>query len=144
MHYMKCFILNVFFICAVHAAFSQDGVNAPNQRESIKASLKGKQVSIENRSFDFRVLKYYTEAELREMTASKRAQIQYLYTESFRVLNPSSCSSLSEIDIDISKLEVYRDISTSKVVEFGTDCKVKIELVSRTALEQKMTQLSKL
>ncbi len=141
---MKYFLSIFIFIGIIHATMAQDGVSSSRLRDVQTLPLRGQQLVIDNQTFDYRVLKYYPESQLREMTPVKRAQLNYIYTESYKVLNIDKCSNLSIIDIDVSKLEIDRDANASKVVEYGTDCRVKVELVSRTALEQKMAQLSKL
>lgn len=140
---MKYFLSLLLFTGIIHAAMAQDGVSSARLRDVQTLPLRGQQLTIDNQTFDYRVLKYYSESQLREMSAEKRAQLNYIYTESYKVLDIDKCSNLSLIDIDVAKLEIDRDANATKVVEFGIDCKVKVELVSRNAIEQKMAQLSK-
>ncbi|MBL0342997.1 MAG: hypothetical protein IPP71_20275 [Bacteroidetes bacterium] len=46
-------------------------------------------------------------------------------------------------DIDISKLEIFRKEDTSNIIEVGADCKVHVELISKTLLKQKIEELNK-
>ncbi len=140
---MKYFLSLLFLTGIIHASMAQDGVSSSQLRDVQTLPLRGQQLTIDNQTFDYRVLKYYSESQLREMSTEKRAQLNYIYTESYKVLDIDKCSNLSIADIDVAKLEIDRDINTTKVVEYGTDCKVKVELVSRKVLEQKMAQLSK-
>ena len=99
--------------------------------------LKDKQLIINNQTFDFRVLRYYNETDLNTMDATKRSQILYLYTQSYNIIEKDACASLT--DIDYNKIEHLRDNNISKIINYGNDCKIKIELLSKNTVQQQLT-----
>jgi len=98
------------------------------------------QVIIDNKTFDFRILRYYNESDLREMSNTKRSQILYTYTESYKIINVDKCASI--VDIDLNKLESQREQNVSKIIEYGNDCKIKIELLSKNEMQQQLAIIS--
>ena len=98
------------------------------------------QVIIDNKTFDFRILRYYNESDLREMSNTKRSQILYTYTESYKIINVEKCASI--VDIDLNKLESQREQNVSKIIEYGNDCKIKIELLSKNEMQQQLAIIS--
>lgn len=112
-----------------------------NAIETSTAHLKNHTVTIEGLKFDYRILKHYSESELRSLSEIKRKQVHTIYTESYTVLNLSDCSSLKESDIDVSKIETLRKDNEDNIVPYGTDCKVNIKLISKNALDLKLQEI---
>ncbi|HRH58133.1 MAG TPA: hypothetical protein PLS10_10785 [Chitinophagales bacterium] len=113
------------------------------EKDAATAYLKNSVITIDNQTFDYRILKHYTEADLRSLPASKLKQIHFLYTESFSVKNMDACPSVKITDIDIAKLERFRKENEPAIVEVGTTCKVQVELMSAAMLKQKMEEFKK-
>lgn len=139
---MKLLISTFLFLFSI-LSYAQEHVQNPVQKELATQHLKNTVLSIDNQNYDYRILKHYSEQDLREMNPIKRNQIQYIYTQSYRVVNPEACTDFSITNIDIAKLEVFRKKNTSTEVEIGSDCKVKVELYSRDSVDEALTQLSK-
>lgn len=113
------------------------------EKEAVTAHLKNSVITIDNQSFDYRILKHYTEADLRSLPSAKLKQIHFLYTESFTVKNMDACPSVKITDIDVAKLERFRKENEPAIVEVGTTCKVQVELISTAMLKQKMEEFKK-
>lgn len=103
-------------------------------KDSITAYLRGTTVTIDNQIFDYRVLKYYPENILRGLDPIKRKQIFIIYNQSYSVTDLSSCADLKEYDIDIARLESNRLEDSRITVEYGKNCNVHVQLLSRKEL----------
>lgn len=118
-------------------------VKLPAQlKEEAAAIYKNVSITIDEQVFDYRILKHYTEAELREMTAVKRKQIHFIYTESFTILDIANCPSLTIKDIDAAKLEDFRMQNTSYLIEYGGNCKLHINLMSKIELQEQLKAIA--
>jgi hypothetical protein len=96
--------------------FGQDVVSKSALKEAETAHLKNTVITIDNKNFDYRVLKHYSEDELRTMSSIKRNQVHFIYTQSYIVLDLANCPNLKETDIDVAKIEVLRKENTSTTV----------------------------
>lgn len=114
----------------------QEGISKMAQQEEKTAYLKNTIVTIDNKNFDYRILKHYSEQELKNMSAVKRNQVYFIYTQSYHVIDIANCPTLKDSDIDVAKLEVLRKENTSTTVLYGNDCKVSVQLISRNEMQQ--------
>jgi hypothetical protein len=112
------------------------------KRKLQTAHLKNTVITIDNKNFDYRVLKHYSEQELRNMSSVKRNQVHFIYTQSYHVIDLANCPNLKESDIDVSSLEVLRKENTSTTVLYGKDCKVSVKLISRNEMQELMNVLN--
>ena len=64
---------------------AQDEKSPAQLKEDAAAIYKNTEITIDEQVFDYRILKHYTEAELRSLPVVKRKQIHFIYTESFNV-----------------------------------------------------------
>ena len=122
--------------------FGQDVVSKSALKEAETAHLKNTVITIDNKNFDYRVLKHYSEDELRTMSSIKRNQVHFIYTQSYTVLDLANCPNLKETDIDVAKIEVFRKENTSSTVFYGKDCKVSVKLISRNEMQELMNVLN--
>jgi hypothetical protein len=122
--------------------FGQDFISKKAEKEAQTAHLKNSVITIDNKSFDYRVLKHYSEQELRNMSSVKRNQVHFIYTQSYHVIDLANCPNLKESDIDVSSLEVLRKENTSTTVLYGKDCKVSVKLISRNEMQELMNVLN--
>jgi hypothetical protein len=122
--------------------FGQDVVSKSALKEAETAHLKNTVITIDNKNFDYRVLKHYSEDELRTMSSIKRNQVHFIYTQSYIVLDLANCPNLKETDIDVAKIEVFRKENTSSTVFYGKDCKVSVKLISRNEMQELMNVLN--
>ena len=122
--------------------FGQDVVSKSALKEAETAHLKNTVITIDNKNFDYRVLKHYSEQELRNMSSVKRNQVHFIYTQSYHVIDLANCPNLKESDIDVSSLEVLRKENTSTTVLYGKDCKVSVKLISRNEMQELMNVLN--
>ncbi len=74
----------------------------------------------------------------------KRKQIYFIYNQSYTVLDMNICKNMLPIDIDVARLEIFRKENQRVIVEYGNDCKVHVELLSRSELNAKMEEITKL
>jgi hypothetical protein len=79
--------------------FGQDFISKKAEKEAQTAHLKNSVITIDNKSFDYRVLKHYSEQELRNMSSVKRNQVHFIYTQSYHVIDLVS-TPFSELDIN--------------------------------------------
>lgn len=136
-------LLIVFFaLQAANKTIAQDIVTRVAAQDAQTASLKNTVITIDNKNFDYRILKHYTEQQLREMSAVKRNQVYFIYTQSYHVIDMANCPTLRDTDIDVAKLEVFRKENTSNTVLYGNDCKVSVQLISRNEMQQLMEVLN--
>jgi hypothetical protein len=122
--------------------FGQDVVSKSALKEAETAHLKNTVITIDNKNFDYRVLKHYSEDELRTMSSIKRNQVHFIYTQSYTVLDLANCPNLKETDIDVAKIEVFRKENTSSTVFYGKDCKVSVKLISRNEMQELMNVIN--
>ena len=122
--------------------FGQDVVSKSALKEAETAHLKNTVITIDNKNFDYRVLKHYSEDELRTMSSIKLNQVHFIYTQSYTVLDLANCPNLKETDIDVAKIEVFRKENTSSTVFYGKDCKVSVKLISRNEMQELMNVLN--
>ena len=122
--------------------FGQDFISKKAEKEAQTAHLKNTVITIDNKNFDYRVLKHYSEDELRTMSSIKRNQVHFIYTQSYTVLDLANCPNLKETDIDVAKIEVFRKENTSSTVFYGKDCKVSVKLISRNEMQELMNVLN--
>jgi hypothetical protein len=112
-------------------------------RKDIEAEIyKNTEITIDEQVFDYRVLRHYSEPELRSLTNRKRKQVHFIYTQSFTVLNIENCPSLTIKDIDISKLEIHRKENESITINYGNECIISVTLISRKELTQKLEEFN--
>ena len=105
---------------------AQDEKSPAQLKEDAAAIYKNTEITIDEQVFDYRILKHYTEAELRSLPVVKRKQIHFIYTESFTVLDIANCPSLTIKDVDAAKLESFRMQDVSYLIEYGENCKLHI------------------
>ncbi len=122
--------------------FGQDVVSKSVLKEAETAHLKNTVITIDNKNFDYRILKHYSEDELRTMSSIKRNQVHFIYTQSYTVLDLANCPNLKETDIDVAKIEVFRKENTSSTVFYGKDCKVSVKLISRNEMQELMNVIN--
>ncbi len=138
-------LIIVFFILSANSwilTHAQESPTFIEKKEQSTAYLKNTVITIGNQIFDYRILKHYSEEDLRSLSSIKRKQVHFIYTESYVISNIGTCSNLTETDIDVSKIERFRKQSESAVVEYGSDCKVKVTLLSKDQLSQKLNQIT--
>lgn len=142
---VKFILLFLLIIYSSKSNYAQDVESSPfsNTKEITTAHLKNTIIIIDNQSFDYRVLKHYSEQELNSISSIKRKQIHFIYTNSYSIKNLDNCTTLKLSDIDVSKIETLRLEDTTNIVLYGTDCKVYVELISRKTLNQKLEELNK-
>lgn len=134
--------LTFIFVLGFKATLSaQDIPSKVAAKEAATAYLKNAVLKIDNISYDYRILKHYTQEELLNMSDAKRNQVHFIYTESYRVLDMGRCPSMNITDIDIAKIETLRKENTSTIVKYGNDCQVTIELLSRNELNIKLNAI---
>ena len=132
-------ILLLVALCTLTVSYAQDIVTPSAAKETATLSLKNTEITIDNKVFDYRILKHYTEAELRNMPAEKRNQVYFIYTGSYSIKDNNNCSSVTVKDIDVSKLEVLRkDETTVSYYYYVSSCKVLVELMSGNMLKQQL------
>ena len=139
-------LLFILFISAFSMQMvAQDagGESYITRKDAETAYLKNTTITIDDKVFDYRILKHYTETELRSLPLVKRNQVHFIYTESFTVSDLSNCASIKITDIDVAKLERFRKENESAIVEYGDACKIHVELISSALLKQKMEELNK-
>lgn len=118
-------------------------VKSPAQiKEDAAAIYKNTEITIDEQVFDYRILKHYTEAELRSLPVVKRKQIHFIYTESFTVLDIANCPSLTIKDVDAAKLESFRMQDVSYLIEYGENCKLHINLMSKNEMQQRLNAIT--
>lgn len=145
---MKKKLITLFIIaqvfCLQNKIFAQsESASSPmEQIEASTANLKNTIINIDNKDFDYRILKYYTEQELKSMSRVKRNQVYFIYTQSYHVIDLVNCPNLKETDIDVSKLEVLRKEDTNTTVFYGKDCKVSVVLISRKEMKELLDVLN--
>lgn len=111
-------------------------------KEDAAAIYKNTEITIDEQVFDYRILKHYTEAELRSLPVVKRKQIHFIYTESFTVLDIANCPSLTIKDVDAAKLESFRMQDVSYLIEYGENCKLHINLMSKNEMQQRLNAIT--
>ena len=139
-------LLFILFISAIRMQMLAQDDGGPSyieKKDAATAYLKNTLITIDNQTFDYRILKHYSEAQLRDLPVLKRKQIHYLYTESYTVTDIQNCPSMNITDIDIAKLDRFRKENESTIIEVGTICKVHVNLISSASLKQKMEELIK-
>jgi len=118
-------------------------VKSPAQiKEDAAAIYKNTEITIDEQVFDYRILKHYSEAELRSLPVVKRKQIHFIYTESFTVLDIANCPSLTIKDVDAAKLESFRMQDVSYLIEYGENCKLHINLMSKNKMQQRLNAIT--
>lgn len=131
--------LTFIFVLGFQATLSaQDIPSKVAAKEAATAYLKNAVLKIDNISYDYRILKHYTQEELLNMSDAKRNQVHFIYTESYRVLDINNCPSMKETDIDIAKIDFLRKENETTLVKYGSECQVTIELFSRNDLNIKL------
>lgn len=141
---MKYFVYLLFFTgCILKMNAQEESSSLKNKKELESIIYLNTEITIDGQVYDYRILKHYSEAELRSLPITKLKQIHYLYTKSYRVLNLSNCPAMRLADIDIARVETFRKENTTTIVEYGNDCKVQIELISRTDLQKNLDDLNK-
>lgn len=121
---------------------AQDAKSPAQVKEDAAAIYKNIEITIDEQVFDYRILKHYTEAELNSMPAIKRKQIHFIYTESFTVLDIANCASLTIKDVDAAKLESFRMQDVSYLIEYGENCKLHINLMSKNEMQQRLNAIT--
>ena len=121
---------------------AQDEKSPAQLKEDAAAIYKNTEITIDEQVFDYRILKHYTEAELRSLPVVKRKQIHFIYTESFTVLDIANCASLTIKDVDAAKLESFRMQDVSYLIEYGENCKLHINLMSKNEMQQRLNAIT--
>ncbi|MDB5227235.1 MAG: hypothetical protein JWN78_1428 [Bacteroidota bacterium] len=134
--------LIVFIFCTTANAQNQKEYKG-NKKEIETAYLRNTVITIDGKSFDYRILKHYTEAQLRSMSPVKRNQVLFIYTGSYTVTGTENCPSFSEKDIDVAKLETMRKENSTADIAYGNVCQVHVQLMSQQLFRQKMEELKK-
>lgn len=140
---MKYFFYILIFtgsILKMHA--QEESKTAVQLKEEAAAIYKNTVITINGLAFDYRVLKHYSEADLRSLPLPKLKQIHFIFTESYIVTNLDACANMSAKDIDVSKVEQFRNQNQTQMVEYGTPCKVLISLISKDELSLRLKQLA--
>ena len=141
---MKYTITTLVILLFSLTALAQEGKTSHAQRIARESAYEKNQIiTVGDQTFDVRVLRHYSPTELNALPATKLAQLNFLYKDSYKVLNPQSCPAVRAVDVDVAILEVYRKEDKSTVVQYGKDCKLAVELISRAALKEKMDALAK-
>jgi hypothetical protein len=130
--WFKCII--ILLLCSGSVAVCQETERIFPVKKN--EHLKYVSFQMNDLTFDYRVLKHYTPEELHALDEKKLSGIHFIYTRSYRIINDTDCPDFKETDIDIAELEVYRSDSHTTIVNIGNKCKVGIELISRTELQQ--------
>ncbi len=139
---MKQFVILILFFIGSLNAFSQQEGSAILAKKG-HPEMRNALVTINNLQFDFRVLNIYTEAELRSLPALKLKKIHFIHTSSYTIINKeNACSDFNILDVNISKLEIYRDETKDVVIELGSTCKTRIKLISRQKLNEELSKLT--
>jgi hypothetical protein len=137
---MLSVLLMAVFAC-LNGYAQENKPSIAERKEQQTASLKNKQLVIDNETFDYRIFRHYTEQQLQQMPAAKRHQVYYLYTGSYKVLNAGNCSTFKITDIDVAALSTLRKENESVVVQVGKDCKVSVELLPNKIVREKLEEL---
>ncbi len=144
--FMKKRLFTLFIIlssfCFANKIFAQDAITRTASNDAATAYLRNTVITIGNKNFDYRILKHYSEQELNNMSELKRNQVYFINTQSYHVLDLANCPTLKESDIDVSKLEVFRKENTKTTVLYGNDCKVSVELISQSEMQELMEVLN--
>lgn len=135
---MKYISYAMFFLC--FSDLNAQDLNFKN-RPTISDEVKNKSIIINDMIFDYRILKHYNKESLQQMSLVKLKQIHFLYTESYTVIDSEDCKDFKNVDIDIAKIEIYRQENESTIIDFGENCKLHIKLISKTALKEKFNSL---
>lgn len=140
---MKYFFYFLIFTGSILKMNAQDEFKTFIQKKDEQtAYLRSTEIIINNQTFDYRILKHYSEAVLRSLPTVKIKQIHFIYTLSYTVLDQQNCPDLSYKDIDVAKLERFRQEDASTIIEFGSDCKVKVSLMSKNQLQIFLNQIT--
>lgn len=139
---MKYLFYILIFTGSILKMNAQDEKSPAQLKEDAAAIYKNTSITIDEQVFDYRILKHYTEAELRSMPVVKRKQIHFIYTESFTVLDIANCPSLTIKDLDAAKLESYRMQDVSYLIEYGDKCKLHINLMSKNEMQQRLNAIT--
>jgi len=118
--------------------FISFNLNAQENRVVKKTNIisKDETLKIDNITFDVRVLRHYSSEALRNMPAKKRKELNYLYTDSYKIVNPENCPEITSLDIDIAKLEIFRKEDEDVIANFGNKCIVQVKLISKKELRK--------
>jgi len=118
--------------------FISFNLNAQENRVVKKTNIisKDETLKIDNITFDVRVLRHYNSEALRNMPAKKRKELNYLYTDSYKIVNPENCPETTSLDIDIAKLEIFRKEDEDVIANFGNKCIVQVKLISKKELRK--------
>ena len=118
--------------------FISFNLNAQENRVVKKINIisKDETLKIDNITFDVRVLRHYSSEALRNMPAKKRKELNYLYTYSYKIVNPENCPETTSLDIDIAKLEIFRKEDEDVIANFGNKCIVQVKLISKKELRK--------
>jgi len=118
--------------------FISFNLNAQENRVVKKTNIisKDETLKIDNITFDVRVLRHYSSEALRNMPAKKRKELNYLYTDSYKIVNPENCPETTSLDIDIAKLEIFRKEDEDVIANFGNKCIVQVKLISKKELRK--------
>lgn len=139
-YFMKTLFILILFI-AGSKCFGQETKYGTLKKIGDKEYLRNTKVTIGNIVFDYRVLKYYSEDDLKGLTEIKRKQINLIYTQSYSIMDIDKCKSFRETDVDIGYLEIYRKEDKENIVAYGKDCQMNVKLISRNSLQKKMKEL---
>ncbi|MFN8284576.1 MAG: hypothetical protein U0U67_15245 [Chitinophagales bacterium] len=140
---MKYLFYFLFFTGSILKMNAQDESKTFIQKKDEEtAYLRSTEIIINSQTFDYRILKHYTETQLRSLPSAKLKQVHFIYTQSYSVQDLQSCPDMSYKDIDVAKLERFRLDDATITVEYGTDCKVKVTLMSKSQLQLFLNQIT--
>lgn len=128
--WFKCIIILLLFAGNVAVCQETDRVFSVKKNEHLKEVT----LMINDLTFDYRVLKHYSQEELASLDEKKLKGIHFIYTSSYKILDKSTCPEFSETDIDIAAMEIFRKDAETVVTSAGDDCKILIELMPRRDL----------
>lgn len=91
---------------------------------------------------DYRVFKHYTLDDIKEMTKSKKEQVNYLYSSSFEI-NQNYCN-VKKKDIDVYEYNQFRTLNEDASVYYvvNSNCKLLITLDSWNKIEEAKAKIS--
>lgn len=136
------FVLFLLFMCLVTKNYAQDIVTPAAAKEAATSTLVNTVITIDDKTIDYRILKHYSETELRNMSTVKLNQIYFLYTSSYSIKNKLACSSVTMKDVDVAKVETFRKDNIASIVNYYVDdCMIQVELMPLNILQQKIQEI---
>jgi hypothetical protein len=136
------FVLSLLLMCLVTKNYAQDVITPAAAKETATSNLINSVITIDDKTIDYRILKHYTETELRNMPTIKLNQVYFLYTSSYSIKNKLACSSVTMKDVDVAKIEIFRKDNIASIVNYYVgDCMIQVELMPLNILQQKLQEI---